>query len=208
MTNIKLFETLTGIRQKAFTNDCTFITDLEKLIEKVKEDYANEEAKKNGTGNLLKYAKTIIKTIPSFRAETLAGECKINDDYIILDSYRILASKQSLNLQNLDPANYPATVATCYLKEFDYIDNMRAVNLPALSELKMYIAEEKAKQKNNGKKTPLLYNNILIDNITINATFLSDCLQAGFDKCYYKNRAFFFTDGAGNKSIILGVYAK
>jgi hypothetical protein len=70
----------------------------------------------------------------------------------------------------------------------------------------MYIAEEKARQKAAGTKTPqILYNNIMIDNITIDTTFLLDALQAGFNKCYYKNHAFFLTDDEGNKTIILGV---
>lgn len=209
MTNIKLLETLTTILNKANYNDVSFYQDLEKLIDSVKEDYTKEEAKKNGTGNLLKYAKAIIKNIPSFRQDALSGECKINDNYIILDSYRILASKHSLSLHNLNPENYPGKLVSEYLKEFDNLENLQDVNLPEVSQLKMYITEEKAKQKAAGTKAPFIpYKNIIIDNITINASFLLDALQAGFNKCYYKNRTFFFTDNTENKSIILGVYAK
>lgn len=208
MNNIKLLEELTTIEFKAAKNDPTFITDMMQLTKAIREEIAKESAKKAGTAQLLKYAKQIIKTLPPHMAERLNGICKVNEYYVVCDTYKLLALQKPLQLPELSIDNFPADMCKKILSNYDYIENYQAVELPELSELKIYITEEKTFKKVAGNKTPVLYNDINIDNITINAEWLLQAIQAGFNKCYYKERMFYLMDENGNKNIICGVYAK
>lgn len=209
MNNIKLLEKLTEIRTKAETDNPLYFHDIMILISDIENEIAKEQAKKTGKSEILKYAKQIIKSIPAHIAEQIKGICKIDDMFVVMDTFRVLILKDSLLLPEASAENYPKNIVKQLADDFTNISSFQPVELPELSKIKIFITEEKAKQKAVGKKNKnIRFSEINIDNTTINANFLCDALAAGFNKCYYSNRKFYMMDENENKTIICGVLAR
>ena len=198
MTERKILDTINEIIFLAKGNAEKYIAlaELTKLKSNLEDDIAVSEAKKNGNSNILKAVKSILKRVPNERQ--ILNLVYKDDGYIVTNGYEILSYNGNLNINAVAelPETYPLAFIKSILDTFPKIQDDKTfaeLQIPAKTELKNIISEQKAINKLNKLKDSPIYK-ITDDEsvrVDINAEFLLNAIEAGITKFYNRGDLFY-----------------
>lgn len=198
MTERKILDTINEIifLAKGNAEKDTALAELTKLKSSLEDDIAVSEAKKNGNSNILKAVKSILKRVPNERQ--ILNLVYKDDGYIVTNGYEILSYNGNLNINAVAelPEMYPLALIKSILDTFPKIQDDKTfaeLQIPAKTELKNIISEQKAVNKLNKLKASPIYK-ITDDEsvrVDINAEFLLNAIEAGITKFYNRGDLFY-----------------
>lgn len=166
---------------------------LVRILTSLRQDIREQANKKSGKGNVHKAMQAVIKSIPDYRPDLkgyfMSGEN--NDILTVCDGFRIIRSFEPLDVGEL-VKGFDANPIMTGAKN----DSTEALELPTLSELKVYIKLQKAEQNTRYAKE-LVYE-FGEDLPLVNAQYLLDILTAFPEAKAYKKE--------GESGIISAIY--
>lgn len=192
MTTEKLYDVIKGWRDSCDTAGLYLIAkDMDVTLKQLEADMLIEQSKKSGTKSIVTSANRIIKNAESLKKPMLEGMFtnKTRDGstlYCVCDSYVAIRFNEKPLLHEIDSKYHGQEMQLEYIVK--PMDGSREINLPDISELKVYIKTHKIKEKNNPKKVA----DYLLDeklNLWVNPQYLLNAMECLPDcKAYTANR--------------------
>ena len=191
MTTEKLYDIIkswgTRIHDEGFLMIENEMLDVLKSLES---DMLIEQSKKSGTKSIVTAANRIIKNAESRNKPMLAGMFtnQTRDGstlYCVCDSYVAIRFNEKPLLPEIDEKYHGQEMQLEQIVK--PMDGSKEINLPDISELKVYIKTHKIKEKNNPKKVAdYLLNEEL--NLWVNPQYLLNAMECLPDcKAYAAN---------------------
>ena len=161
------------------------------VLKSLEADMLIEQSKKSGTKSIVTAANRIIKNAESLKKPLLAGMFtnQTRDGstlYCVCDSYVAIRFNEKPFLPEIDSKYHGQEMQLEQIVK--PMDGSKEIELPDLSELKVYIKTHKIKEKNNPKKVAdYLLNEEL--NLWVNPQYLLNAMECLPDcKAYAANR--------------------
>ena len=161
------------------------------VLKSLEADMLIEQSKKSGTKSIVTAANRIIKNAESRNKPLLAGMFtnQTRDGstlYCVCDSYVAIRFNEKPLLPEIDEKYHGQEMQLEQIVK--PMDGSKEINLPDISELKVYIKTHKIKEKNNDKKVA----DYLLDeelNLWVNPQYLLNAMECLPDcKAYAANR--------------------
>ena len=161
------------------------------VLKSLEDDMLIEQSKKSGTKSIVTAANRIIKNAESLKKPLLAGMFtnQTRDGstlYCVCDSYVAIRFNEKPLLPEIDEKYHGQEMQLEHIVK--PMDGSKEINLPDISELKVYIKTHKIKEKNNPKKVA----DYLLDeelNLWVNPQYLLNAMECLPDcKAYAANR--------------------
>ena len=129
--------------------------EMDNVLKQLEADMIIEKAKKSGTKSIVTAANRIIKNAESLKKPLLAGMFtnQTRDGstlYCVCDSYVAIRFNEKPLLPEIDSKYHGQEMQLEQIVK--PMDGSNEINLPDISELKVYIKTHKIKEKNNPKK--------------------------------------------------------
>ena len=192
MTNEKLYDIIKSWSVKV--HDEGFImmeNEMLDVLKSLESDMLIEQSKKSGTKSIVTAANRIIKNAELRNKPMLEGmftnQTKDGSTlYCVCDSYVAIRFNEKPFLPEIDSKYHGQEMQLEYIVK--PMDGSKEIELPDISELKVYIKTHKIKEKNNPKKVAdYLLNEEL--NLWVNPQYLLNAMECLPDcKAYAANR--------------------
>ena len=192
MTNEKLYDTIKVWRDAITIEGMTSMAyEMNNVLKQLESDMLIGQSKKSGTKSIVTAANRIIKNAELRNKPLLAGMF-INQTrdgstlYCVCDSYVAIRFNEKPFLPEIDSKYHGQEMQLEQIVK--PMDGSKEIELPDLSELKVYIKTHKIKEKNNPKKVAdYLLNEEL--NLWVNPQYLLNAMECLPDcKAYAANR--------------------
>lgn len=192
MTTDKLYDTIKAWRDAVTIEGMTSMAyEMYNVLKQLEADMLIEQAKKCGTKSIVTAANRIIKNAELYNKPMLEGMFtnQTRDGstlYCVCDSYVAIRFNDKPLLPEIDSKYHGQEMNLEYIVK--PMDGSKEINLPDISELKVYIKTHKIKEKNNPKKVAdYLLNEEL--NLWVNPQYLLNAMECLPDcKAYAANR--------------------
>ena len=192
MTIERLYDTIKGWRDSCDTAGLYLVAkDMDVTLKQLEADMLIEQSKKSGTNSIVTAANRIIKNAESLKKPLLAGMFtnQTRDGstlYCVCDSYAAIRFNEKPLLPEIDSKYHGQEMQLEQIVK--PMDGSKEINLPDISELKVYIKTHKIKEKNNPKKVAdYLLNEEL--NLWVDPQYLLNAMECLPDcKAYVANR--------------------
>ena len=192
MTTEKLYDIIKSWRDSV-TAEGMIATgaEMDNVLKQLEADMLIEQSKKSGTKSIVTAANRIIKNAESLKKPLLAGMFtnQTRDGstlYCVCDSYVAIRFNEKPLLPEIDSKYHGQEMQLEQIVK--PMDGSKEINLPDISELKVYIKTHKIKEKNNPKKVA----DYLLDkelNLWVNPQYLLNAMECLPDcKAYAANR--------------------
>lgn len=192
MTTEKLYDIIKAWRDSV-TAECMIATgaEMDNVLKQLEADMLIEQSKKSGTKSIVTAANRIIKNAESRNKHMLEGMF-INQTrdgstlYCVCDSFVAIRFNEKPLLPEIDSKYHGQEMRLEQIVK--PMDGSKEIDLPDLSELKVYIKTHKIKEKNNPKKvSDYLLNEEL--NLWVDPQYLLNAMECLPDcKAYAANR--------------------
>ena len=192
MTTEKLYDIIKTWRDSV-TAESMIATgaEMDNVLKQLEADMIIEKAKKSGTKSIVTAANRIIKNAESLKKPLLEGMFtnQTRDGstlYCVCDGYVAIRFNEKPLLPEIDEKYHGQKMNLEQIVK--PMDGSNEINLPDISELKVYIKTHKIKEKNNPKKVAdYLLNEEL--NLWVNPQYLLNAMECLPDcKAYAANR--------------------
>ena len=166
-------------------------TEMNNVLEQLEADMLIEQSKKSGARSIVTAANRIIKNAESLKKPLLTGmftnQTRYGSTlYCVCDSYVAIRFNEKPLLPEIDSKYHGQEMNLEQIVK--PMDNSQEIDLPDISELKVYIKTHKIKEKNNPKKVA----DYLLDeelNLWVNPQYLLNAMECLPDcKAYAANR--------------------
>ena len=192
MTTERLYDTIKTWRDSVTIEGMTSMAyEMNNVLKQLEADILIEQSKKSGTKSIVTAANRIIKNGESLKKPLLAGmftnQTKDGSTlYCVCDSFVAIRFNDKPLLPEIDSKYHGQEMNLEYIVK--PMDGSKEINLPDISELKVYIKTHKIKEKNNPKKVAdYLLNEEL--NLWVNPQYLLNAMECLPDcKAYAANR--------------------
>ena len=192
MTTERLYDTIKGWRDSVITEGMVFTgEEMDNVLKQLEADMLIKKAKKSGTKSIVTAANRIIKNAESLKKPLLAGmftnQTKDGSTlYCVCDSFVAIRFNDKPFLPEIDSKYHGQEMNLEQIVK--PMDGSKEIDLPDISELKVYIKTHKIKEKNNPKKVAdYLLNEEL--NLWVNPQYLLNAMECLPDcKAYAANR--------------------
>ena len=192
MTTENLYDTIKTWRDSCDTAGLYLVAkDMDITLKQLEADMLIEKAKKSGTKSIVTAANRIIKNAESRNKPMLEGMFtnQTRDGstlYCVCDSYVAIRFNEKPFLPEIDSKYHGQEMQLEQIVK--PMDGSKEIELPGISELKVYIKTHKIKEKNNPKKVAdYLLNEEL--NLWVNPQYLLNAMECLPDcKAYAANR--------------------
>ena len=192
MTNEKLYDTIKVWRDAITIEGMTSMAyEMNNVLKQLESDMLIGQSKKSGTKSIVTAANRIIKNAELRKKPLLAGMFtnQTRDGstlYCVCDSYVAIRFNEKPFLPEIDSKYHGQEMQLEQIVK--PMDGSKEIELPDLSELKVYIKTHKIKEKNNPKKVAdYLLNEEL--NLWVNPQYLLNAMECLPDcKAYAANR--------------------
>ena len=191
MTTEKLYDTIKAWRDYVTTEGMIRIErEMNDVLKQLEADMLIEQSKKSGTKSIVTAANRIIKNAESLKKPMLAGmftnQTRAGDTlYCVCDSFVAIRFNEKPLLSEIDEKYHGQEMQLEHIVK--QMDGSKEINLPDISELKVYIKTHKIKEKNNPKKVA----DYLLDkelNLWVNPQYLFNAMECLPDcKAYAAN---------------------
>ena len=192
MTTDKLYDIIKAWRDSV-TAEGMIATgaEMNNVLKQLEADMLIEQSKKSGTRSIVTAANRIIKNAELLKKPLLAGMFtnQTRDGstlYCVCDSYVAIRFNEKPLLSEIDEKWHGQEMQLEQI--IKPMDDSKEINLPDISELKVYIKTHKIKEKNNPKKVA----DYLLDeelNLWVNPQYLLNAMECLPDcKAYAANR--------------------
>ena len=179
MTTDKLYDIIKAWRDSV-TAEGMIATgaEMDNVLKQLEADMLIEQSKKSGTKSIVTAANRIIKNGESLKKPLLAGmftnQTKDGSTlYCVCDSYVAIRFNDKPLLPEIDSKYHGQEMQLEQIVK--PMDGSKEINLPDISELKVYIKTHKIKEKNNPKKVAdYLLNEEL--NLWVNPQYLLNAM--------------------------------
>lgn len=192
MTAERLYDIIKAWRDSCDTAGLYLITkDMDTTLKQLESDMLIEQSKKSSTKSIVAAANRIIKNAESTGRDVLVGMFENKDKYgetkyCVCDGFVAIRFNEKPLLPEIDEKYHGQEM------QFEYIvkpmGGSKEIELPDISELKVYIKTHKIKEKNNSKKVA----DYLLDedlNLWVNPQYLLNAMECLPDcKAYAANR--------------------
>ena len=192
MTTERLYNTIKGWRDSCDTAGLYLVAkDMDATLKQLEADMIIEQSKKSGTKLIVTAANRIIKNTESLKKPLLAGMFtnQTRDGstlYCVCDSFVAIRFNEKPLLPEIDSKYHGQEMQLEQIVK--PMDRSKEIDLPDISELKVYIKTHKIKEKNNPKKVA----DYLLDeelNLWVNPQYLLNAMECLPDcKAYATNR--------------------
>ena len=144
------------------------------IVVNLKNDIRAEHAKKSGKGTELSAAKRILKSSKKHSNTALHFAKTIGEYQYICDGFRLVKLADHLPLPEL-----PSGVDYVNVDHFFNAErhNMASIEMPDLAQLKAHIKVQRAKQKAEGRKNPIVTFDFGKGMPIVNAEYLADMME-------------------------------
>ena len=192
MTTEKLYDIIKAWRDSV-TAEGMIATgaEMDNVLKQLEADMLIEQSKKSGTKSIVTAANRIIKNAESTGKDMLVGMFENNDKYgetkyCVCDGYVAIRFNEKPFLPEIDSKYHGQEVQLEQIVK--PMDGSKEIELPDISELKVYIKTHKIKEKNNPKTVAdYLLNEEL--NLWVNPQYLLNAMECLPDcKAYAANR--------------------
>ena len=192
MTTEKLYDIIKAWRDSV-TAEGMIATgaEMDNVLKQLEVDMTIEQSKKSGTKSIVTAANRIIKNAESLKKPLLAGMFtnQTRDGstlYCVCDSFVAIRFNDKPFLPEIDSKYHGQEMQLEQIVK--PMDDSKEINLPDISELKVYIKTHKIKEKNNPKKVAdYLLNEEL--NLWVDPQYLLNAMECLPDcKAYAANR--------------------
>lgn len=192
MTTEKLYDIIKGWRDSCDTAGLYLVAkDMDTTLKQLEADMLVEQSKKSGTKSIMTAENRIIKNAESTGKEVLIGMFtnQTRDGstlYCVCDGYVAIRFNEKPLLPEIDKKWHGQEMQLEQIVK--PMDGSKEINLPDISELKVYIKTHKIKEKNNPKNVvDYLLNEEL--NLWVNPQYLLNAMECLPDcKAYAANR--------------------
>ena len=166
--------------------------EMNNVLKQLESDMLIEQSKKSGTKSIVTAANRIIKNAELLKRSSMLAGMFTNQTrdgstlYCVCDSYVAIRFNEKPLLPEIDSKYHGQEMQ---LEQFvKPMDGSKEIELPDISELKVYIKTHKIKEKNNPKKVAdYLLNEEL--NLWVNPQYLLNAMECLPDcKAYAANR--------------------
>ena len=191
MTTEKLYDTIKAWRDSVTTEGMIFTgEEMDNVLKQLEADILIEQSKKSGTKSIVTAANRIIKNAKSTGRDMLMGmftnQTKDGSTlYCVCDSFVAIRFNEKPLLPEIDSKYHGQEMQLEHIVK--PMDGSKEINLPDISELKVYIKTHKIKEKNNPKKVA----DYLLDkelNLWVNPQYLLNAMECLPDcKAYAAN---------------------
>lgn len=192
MTTEKLYDTIKTWRDSV-TAEGMIATgaEMDNVLKQLESDMLIEKSKKSGTKSIVTAANRIVKNAESTGKDMLMGMFENKDKYgetkyCVCDRYVAIRFNEKPLLPEIDEKYHGQEMQLEQIVK--PMDDSKEINLPDISELKVYIKTHKIKEKNNPKKVA----DYLLDeelNLWVNPQYLLNAMECLPDcKAYAANR--------------------
>lgn len=180
MTTEKLYDTIKSWRDSVTTEGMIFTgEEMDNVLKQLEADMLMEQSKKSGTKSIITAANRIIKNAESTRREMLVGMFtnQTRDGstlYCVCDSFVAIRFNEKPLLPEIDSKYYGQEMQLEQIVK--PMGGSKEIELPDISELKVYIKTHKIKEKNNPKKV----EDYLLDeelNLWVNPQYLLNAME-------------------------------
>lgn len=192
MTTEKLYDIIKTWRDSVTADGMTSMAyEMNNVLKQLESDMLIEQSKKSGTKSIVTAANRIIKNAESLKKPLLAGMFtnQTRDGstlYCVCDTYMAIRFNEKPLLPEIDEKYHGQEMQLEQIVK--PMDGSKEIDLPDISELKVYIKTHKIKEKNNPKKvTDYLLNEEL--NLWVDPQYLLNAMECLPDcKAYAANR--------------------
>ena len=192
MTTEKLYDIIKAWRDSVIAEGMiATCAEMNNVLKQLEADMLIEQSKKSGTKSIVTAANRIIKNAESLKKPLLAGMFtnQTRDGstlYCVCDSYVAIRFNEKPLLPEIDSKYYGQEMQLEQIVK--PMDGSKEIDLPDISELKVYIKTHKIKGKNNPKKVAdYLLNEEL--NLWVDPQYLLNAMECLPDcKAYAANR--------------------
>lgn len=192
MTTEKLYDTIKGWRDSCDTAGLYLVAkDMDTTLKQLEFDLLLQQSKKSGTKSIVTAANRIIKNAESTGKDVLVGMFENKDKYgeikyCVCDGFVAIRFNEKPLLPEIDKKWHGQEMQLEQIVK--PMDGSKEINLPDISELKVYIKTHKIKEKNNPKNVAdYLLNEEL--NLWVNPQYLLNAMECLPDcKAYAANR--------------------
>lgn len=192
MTTERLYDTIKVWRDAITIEGMTSMAyEMNNMLKQLEADMLIEQSKKSGTKSIVTAANRIIKNAESLKKPLLAGMFtnQTRDGstlYCVCDGYVAIRFNEKPLLPEIDSKYHGQEMQLEQIVK--PMDGSKEIELPDISELKVYIKTHKIKEKNNPKKVAdYLLNEEL--NLWVNPQYLLNAMECLPDcKAYAANR--------------------
>lgn len=192
MTTERLYDTIKRWRGSCDTAGLYLVAkDMDTTLKQLEADMLIEQSKKSGTKSIVTAANRIIKNAELLKKPMLEGMF-INQTrdgstlYCVCDGFVAIRFNEKPLLPELDEKYHEQEMQLEQIVK--PMDGSKEIELPDISELKVYIKTHKIKEKNNPKKVA----DYLLDeelNLWVNPQYLLNAMECLPDcKAYAANR--------------------
>ena len=192
MTTENLYDTIKTWRDSCDTAGLYLVAkDMDITLKQLEADMLIEQSKKSGTKSIVTAANRIIKNAESLKKPLLTGMFtnQTRDGstlYCVCDSYVAIRFNEKPLLPEIDSKYHGQEMQLEQIVK--PMDGSKEIDLPDISELKVYIKTYKIKEKNNPKKVA----DYLLDeelNLWVDPQYLLNAMECLPDcKAYAANR--------------------
>ena len=192
MTTERLYDTIKAWRDSCNTAGLYLVAkDMDVTLKQLEADMLIEQSKKSGTKSIVTAANRIIKNAELRNKPMLEGVFtnQTRDGstlYCVCDSYMAIRFNEKQPLPEIDEKWHGQEMQLEYIVK--PMDGSKEIDLPDISELKVYIKTYKIKEKNNPKKVA----DYLLDeelNLWVDPQYLLNAMECLPDcKAYAANR--------------------
>ena len=192
MTTEKLYDTIKVWRDAIIIEGMTSMAyEMDNVLKQLEADMLIEQSKKSGTKSIVTAANRIIKNAESLKKPLLAGMFtnQTRDGstlYCVCDSFVAIRFNEKPLLPEIDEKYHGQEMQLEQIVK--PMDGSKEIELPDISELKVFIKTHKIKEKNNPKKVA----DYLLDeelNLWVNPQYLLNAMECLPDcKAYAANR--------------------
>ena len=192
MTTEKLYDIIKTWRDSVTAEGMIVTgTEMNNVLKQLEADMLIEQSKKSGAKSIVTAANRIIKNAESLKKPLLAGMFtnQTRDGstlYCVCDSFVAIRFNDKPFLPEIDSKYHGQEMQLEQIVK--PMDDSKEINLPDISELKVYIKTHKIKEKNNPKKVAdYLLNEEL--NLWVDPQYLLNAMECLPDcKAYAANR--------------------
>ena len=192
MTTERLYDTIKAWRDSCNTAGLYLVAkDMDVTLKQLEADMLIEQSKKSGTKSIVTAANRIIKNAELRNKPMLEGVFtnQTRDGstlYCVCDSYMAIRFNEKQPLPEIDEKWHGQEMQLEYIVK--PMDGSKEIDLPDISELKVYIKTYKIKEKNN----PKTVDDYLLDeelNLWVDPQYLLNAMECLPDcKAYAANR--------------------
>ena len=192
MTTENLYDTIKVWRDAITIEGMTSMAyEMNNVLKQLEADMLVEQSKKSGTKSIVTAANRIIKNAESLNKPMLAGMFtnQTRDGstlYCVCDSYMAIRFNEKPLLHEIDEKYHGQEMQLEQIVK--PMDGSKEIELPDISELKVFIKTHKIKEKNNPKTVA----DYLLDeelNLWVNPQYLLNAMECLPDcKAYAANR--------------------